>query len=108
MDLLRFRRDDRVVGTALATLVLFIVVMLVVRGAGAPHRPERRRPRGRVIFCGSKKTLASGVPMAQMIFGANPALGLILMPPMLYHPLQLGDRRGARAAVGGRIRAATP
>lgn len=41
------------------------------------------------MFCGSKKTLASGVPMAKLIFGAHPALGLILLPIMIYHPLQL-------------------
>ncbi len=41
------------------------------------------------IFCGSKKTLASGVPMAQLIFGAPPGLALILLPIMIYHPLQL-------------------
>lgn len=41
------------------------------------------------VFCGSKKTLASGVPMAQIMFGANPGLGLILLPIMVYHPLQL-------------------
>jgi sodium/bile acid cotransporter 7 len=41
------------------------------------------------LFCGSKKTLASGVPMARLIFGAAPDLGLILLPIMLYHPLQL-------------------
>jgi len=41
------------------------------------------------IFCGSKKTLASGVPMARLLFGANPALGLIVLPLMFYHPLQL-------------------
>lgn len=41
------------------------------------------------VLCGSKKTLASGVPMAHLIFGANPALGLILIPIMIYHPLQL-------------------
>lgn len=41
------------------------------------------------VLCGSKKTLASGVPMAHLIFGANPALGLILIPIMVYHPLQL-------------------
>jgi sodium/bile acid cotransporter 7 len=41
------------------------------------------------VFCGSKKTLASGVPMAQLIFGADPALGLILTPILVYHPLQL-------------------
>ena len=41
------------------------------------------------IFCGSKKTLASGVPMAKLIFGAHPAIGLILLPIMVYHSLQL-------------------
>lgn len=41
------------------------------------------------VFCGSKKTLASGVPMAQLIFGSGPSLSLILLPIMIYHPLQL-------------------
>lgn len=41
------------------------------------------------MFCGSKKTLASGVPMAKLIFGAHPGIGLILLPIMIYHPLQL-------------------
>ena len=41
------------------------------------------------LFCGSKKTLASGVPMARLIFGDSSALALILLPIMLYHPLQL-------------------
>ncbi|WP_231879850.1 bile acid:sodium symporter family protein [Crenobacter luteus] len=40
-------------------------------------------------FCGSKKSLAAGVPMAKVMFGANPALGLIIAPIMLYHFLQL-------------------
>ncbi len=42
-----------------------------------------------VVFCGSKKTLASGVPMAQLMFGNHPGLSLILLPIMIYHPLQL-------------------
>jgi solute carrier family 10 (sodium/bile acid cotransporter), member 7 len=41
------------------------------------------------VFCGSKKTLASGVPMARLLFGAHPALGLIVLPLMLYHQVQL-------------------
>ncbi|MBF5046588.1 bile acid:sodium symporter [Aggregicoccus sp. 17bor-14] len=41
------------------------------------------------VFCGSKKTLASGVPMARLLFGADPALGLIVLPLMLYHQAQL-------------------
>jgi sodium/bile acid cotransporter 7 len=58
------------------------------------------------VFCGSKKTLASGVPMASLIFGQDPRLGLILLPIMVYHPLQLvvcGTLAGrwARAAAPG-------
>ena len=48
-----------------------------------------RADRIAALFCGSKKTLASGVPMARLIFGAQPGLALILLPIMIYHPLQL-------------------
>lgn len=41
------------------------------------------------VFCGSKKTLAAGVPMAKVLFGADPGLGLIVLPIMFYHQLQL-------------------
>lgn len=42
-----------------------------------------------LVFCGSKKTLASGVPMATLLFGASPWLGMIVLPIMVYHQLQL-------------------
>lgn len=51
------------------------------------------------FFCGSQKTLAAGVPMAQSIFsvagleGGSPTVGVVLLPLMCYHFLQL--------AVGG-------
>ena len=48
-----------------------------------------REDRIAAMFCGSKKTLASGVPMARLIFGAHPGIGVILLPIMIYHPLQL-------------------
>ncbi|WP_077033577.1 bile acid:sodium symporter family protein [Pelomonas sp. KK5] len=41
------------------------------------------------VFCGSKKSMASGVPMAKLLFGAHPALGVIVLPVMFYHQLQL-------------------
>jgi sodium/bile acid cotransporter 7 len=41
------------------------------------------------LFCSVKKTLAMGVPLAQLIFGAKENLGLILLPIMFYHPFQL-------------------
>ena len=39
-------------------------------------------------FCGSKKFLASGLPMASVIF-PGAALGMIALPLMLFHQLQL-------------------
>ena len=42
-----------------------------------------------LVFCGSKKTLASGVPMAKILFGSHPGLGVIVLPIMFYHQLQL-------------------
>ena len=41
-----------------------------------------------VFFCGSKKTLASGVPMAQILFAGQP-LGMIVLPIMIFHQIQL-------------------
>ncbi|OIR13851.1 sodium bile acid symporter family protein [mine drainage metagenome] len=80
--------------TIVGTGVLFSLVLLLTRTL-SNLLGLSTEDRIAAIFCGSKKTLASGVPMAHLIFGANPALGLILMPIMIYHPLQL--------AVGGVI-----
>lgn len=41
------------------------------------------------VFCGSKKTLASGMPMAKLLFGGNAAMGVLILPIMLYHQMQL-------------------
>jgi len=41
-----------------------------------------------IMFCGSKKSLASGVPMAKVLF-ATSSLGMIILPVMLYHQIQL-------------------
>ncbi|CAN5342711.1 bile acid:sodium symporter [soil metagenome] len=41
-----------------------------------------------IVFCGSKKSLASGVPMANVLFAAN-AVGAIVLPLMLFHQIQL-------------------
>ena len=69
-------------------LALFVLVMLVT-SATSRALGFTREDRIAAMFCGSKKTLASGVPMAKLIFGAHPGLGLILLPIMIYHPLQL-------------------
>ncbi|MFG6485198.1 bile acid:sodium symporter family protein [Roseateles sp. BYS78W] len=63
-----------------------------------------------IVFCGSKKTLASGVPMAQILF-AGQAVGLLVLPLMVFHQLQLMvcasiARRYARGPQGRQAAAA--
>jgi len=41
-----------------------------------------------MTFCGSQKSLASGVPIAQILFPAA-AVGIMVLPLMLFHQLQL-------------------
>src|ERR1700761_3714587 len=58
-----------------------------------------------IIFCGSKKSLAAGVPMAKVIF-ASQAVGAVVLPLMLFHQIQLmvcaalAQRGGARDTSG--------
>jgi solute carrier family 10 (sodium/bile acid cotransporter), member 7 len=40
-----------------------------------------------IVFCGSKKSLASGLPMANVLFAGHVGLGII--PVMLFHQIQL-------------------
>jgi sodium/bile acid cotransporter 7 len=59
-----------------------------------------------IVFCGSKKSLASGVPMAGVLF-PGPDLGMILLPTMLFHQMQLmvcavlARRWASQVAAGG-------
>ncbi len=41
-----------------------------------------------ILFCGSKKSLANGVPMANVLFPAA-TVGIILLPLMIFHQIQL-------------------
>jgi solute carrier family 10 (sodium/bile acid cotransporter), member 7 len=77
------------IATTFAVDAVFLAAILflstrVARLMHASHKDEVA-----IVFCGSKKTLASGIPMATLIFGAHPALGMIVLPIMLYHQLQL-------------------
>ncbi len=65
----------------LAAALVFTTV--VARRAGLSTADEAA-----VVFCGSKKSLASGVPMAGVLF--PPALlGPMILPLMLFHQMQL-------------------
>ena len=43
-----------------------------------------------IVFCGSKKSMASGIPMAKILFaGQLGGLGALVLPLMIFHQLQL-------------------
>lgn len=71
----------------LACSILLTMIMLL-----ALYLPKwlgfNQADRIAVFFCGSKKTLASGVPMAQILFAGQP-LGMIVLPIMIFHQIQL-------------------
>ena len=41
-----------------------------------------------IVFCGSKKSLATGVPMAGILFPGATA-GVLVLPLMIFHQIQL-------------------
>jgi sodium/bile acid cotransporter 7 len=83
------QQGNSVILTALmgSAILLAIILWMTTRTA----RALKFSPADEIaaVFCASKKSLAAGAPMAALIFGANPGLGLILLPIMIYHPLQL-------------------
>ncbi len=79
------------VGRLLAVAGVAIVLLAVVLGvtAGAARLLGfDRADRIVVIFCGSKKSLATGLPMATVLFAGHP-VGLIVLPLMIFHQIQL-------------------
>ncbi|EPF2504841.1 bile acid:sodium symporter family protein [Vibrio fluvialis] len=71
----------------ICTVILLVMVHLIQWGAR--HTKFTLPDEVAAVFCGTKKTLAAGIPMAKVIFGADPSLGMILLPIMLYHPIQI-------------------
>jgi len=76
--------------TAGYVLLLFgIMSLLIYLSTLALH--FNREDAIAAYFCGVKKTLAMGVPLALVIFGSRSDISLILLPIMLYHPVQNGE-----------------
>jgi sodium/bile acid cotransporter 7 len=82
----------RLPATELLTLVtvcaVFLGLILLLTGAIARLLGFAREDRVAILFCGSKKSLATGVPMARVLFPGS-ELGLIVLPLIIFHQLQL-------------------
>jgi len=77
---------------ALVALLLLCSLLLAAALFATSQLGKRlgfsREDRIAILFCGSKKSLASGVPMANVLF-ASSAVGAIVLPLMLFHQIQL-------------------
>jgi len=82
----------QVSGAALVGLLMLCCLLLAIALLATSQLGKRlgfsREDRITILFCGSKKSLASGVPMANVLFASN-AVGTIVLPLMLFHQIQL-------------------
>ena len=75
---------------ALVILLDLLMLAIVLAFTTAASRLLRftKEDEITIVFCGSKKSMASGLPMANIIFPAS-TVGLIVLPLMLFHQMQL-------------------
>ncbi|WP_030791907.1 bile acid:sodium symporter family protein [Streptomyces sp. NRRL S-920] len=66
---------------------VLLTVMLTLTWYGAKRLGFGRGDRIAIQFAGSKKSLAAGLPMASVLFGAHASLAVL--PLMLFHQMQL-------------------
>lgn len=94
---------------AVVLCLLLLVLLLALTGwlsrrLGFPIEDEIA-----AVFCGSKKSLASGLPMAKVIFAGHPGFGLIVLPIIIYNQVQiivgalLAQRYAERSATGAQL-----
>ncbi|OON81952.1 bile acid:sodium symporter family protein [Streptomyces tsukubensis] len=76
----------RLVGLLVVEMIL-LAVMLAATWYGAKRLGFDRGDRIAIQFAGSKKSLAAGLPMASVLFGAQASLAVL--PLMLFHQMQL-------------------
>jgi sodium/bile acid cotransporter 7 len=71
-------------------LVCAVLLVLVLGWTALAGRVLRfpRPDRVAMLFCGSNKSLASGLPIASVLF-ASKDVALIVLPLMIYHQLQI-------------------
>lgn len=71
-----------------AVCCVLLAVVLWLTGVVSRRLGFSREDEITIVFCGSKKSLASGVPMAKVLF-ATSSLGMVILPLMLFHQIQL-------------------
>jgi sodium/bile acid cotransporter 7 len=83
---------SRIPPSSLLVLAIVDGALLATMLAGTAFAARRfglsREDQIAIVFCGSKKSLVTGIPMANALF-AGASLGLVVLPLMIFHQLQL-------------------
>jgi sodium/bile acid cotransporter 7 len=74
-------------GVVLVDCLLLLIIMLAMWSLSSLFGFDRA-DKITILFCGSKKSLASGVPIANVLF-AGSIVGPMILPLMLFHQIQL-------------------
>jgi len=79
------------VGSLLFIVIVSIVLLAIVIAINvfvARRCGFNKADEITIVFCGSKKSLANGIPMANILFPTS-ILGIMVLPLMIFHQIQL-------------------
>ncbi|NUF27733.1 MULTISPECIES: bile acid:sodium symporter family protein [Gilliamella] len=68
--------------------IMLLTIVLLITTYGSRLFGFSKEDEITIVFCGSKKSLASGIPMASVIFPIS-IMGVIILPLMIFHQVQL-------------------
>jgi sodium/bile acid cotransporter 7 len=67
---------------------VLLAIVLVTTTWGSRRLGFNREDEITIVFCGSKKSLASGAPIAAILFPSH-MVGIVVLPLMIFHQIQL-------------------
>jgi sodium/bile acid cotransporter 7 len=76
-----------VLGVCVVSIVILAIIMSALNLA-TDYLGLTMEDRIAIFFCGSKKSIISGMPLARVLF-SGPALGFIVLPLIVFHQIQL-------------------
>ncbi|MGY3001315.1 putative Na+-dependent transporter [Ewingella americana] len=68
--------------------LVLLAIVLIINTLVARWLSFSTKDEITIVFCGSKKSLANGIPMANVLFPAS-AVGAMVLPLMIFHQVQL-------------------
>lgn len=80
--------DAKALLAIIVSSMVLLVVVLMINTCAARLLGFNKADEITIVFCGSKKSLANGIPMANVLFPAS-SVGLMVLPLMIFHQIQL-------------------